>query len=92
MPQEGSQSSFVENLMMSTAEIQYYDNGEKTPYSPRLQGAGLLNLKAASETPVKMCIRDRCRIICPPRAGCIFPLFITAPESEQGLLSWTARR
>lgn len=52
MPQEGSQSSFVENLMMSTAEIQYYDNGEKTPYSPRLQGAGLLNLKAASETPV----------------------------------------
>lgn len=38
--------------MMSTAEIQYYDNGEKTPYSPRLQGAGLLNLKAASETPV----------------------------------------
>lgn len=25
-------------------------------------------------------------------AGCIFPLFITAPESEQGLLSWTARR
>ena len=52
MPQEGSKSSFVENLMMSTAEIQYYDNGEKTPYSPRLQGAGLLNLKAASETPV----------------------------------------
>lgn len=40
----------IKNLMMSTATV--ITNEEGMAYSPRQQGAGLINLKAATETPV----------------------------------------
>ncbi|MEF2824508.1 MAG: S8 family serine peptidase [Peptococcaceae bacterium] len=43
-------NSVIKNLMMSTATVMTDDNG--LPYSPRNQGAGLVNLQAAAETPV----------------------------------------
>lgn len=45
-------AKFIENLMMSTAKILYYEEENKIPYSPRNQGAGQLDLKAAVATPV----------------------------------------
>ena len=42
-------SALLENLMMSTAAIQKQADG--TYYSPRLQGAGLINLQNAVKTP-----------------------------------------
>lgn len=39
-------------LLMSTAAIAYQDEEGKVPYSPRVQGAGVVNLKAATQTPV----------------------------------------
>lgn len=45
----GEKSALLENLMMSTAAIQKQADG--TYYSPRLQGAGLINLQSAVKTP-----------------------------------------
>lgn len=42
----------MESLMMSTADVMMWDAEKQIPYSPRYQGAGLVNVKAASETPV----------------------------------------
>ena len=47
----GNRAALVENLMMSTATQVTYP-GTSIPYSPRAQGAGLLNLAAAIQTPV----------------------------------------
>ncbi len=46
---DGEKSALLENLMMSTAAIQKQADG--TYYSPRLQGAGLINLQNAVKTP-----------------------------------------
>ncbi len=43
---------FIEQLTMSSAPIIWEDKAKKLPCSPRLQGAGALDLKAATETPV----------------------------------------
>lgn len=40
----------IENLLMSTAQILKQSNG--VPYSPRVQGAGLVNTASAMKTPV----------------------------------------
>lgn len=45
-------AKFIENLMMSSAQILYYDEENKIPYSPRNQGAGAIDLKSAATTPV----------------------------------------
>lgn len=42
----------MESLMMSTAGVVMWDEDNQIPYSPRCQGAGLANVKAAAETPV----------------------------------------
>ena len=47
-----NKNQFIENLLMSTADVVYQESG--TPYSPRQQGAGLVNLKRAAETPVTL--------------------------------------
>ena len=39
-------------LLMSSADIVYQDKEKTVPYSPRKQGAGFVNLKGATETPV----------------------------------------
>lgn len=44
-------AKFIENLIMTSAKI-IRKNETDTPYSPRQQGAGLLDLKAAVTTPV----------------------------------------
>lgn len=44
-------AEFTENLIMSSAKIMRYPQSG-IPYSPRNQGAGMLNLKSATETPV----------------------------------------
>ncbi len=43
---------FIEQLTMSSAPIIWENESEKIPYSPRFQGAGLLDLEAAAKTPV----------------------------------------
>lgn len=43
---------FMENLAMTGANIIYQNDTDKIPYSPRNQGAGLIDLKAAATTPV----------------------------------------
>lgn len=43
---------FIENLTMTGAKIILEDETERIPYSPRNQGAGLIDLKAAATTPV----------------------------------------
>lgn len=45
-------AQFIENLTMTGAQIIYQDDTDKIPYSPRNQGAGLIDLKAAAETPI----------------------------------------
>ncbi len=45
-------AKFIENLMMSSAQILYYDEENRIPYSPRNQGAGVIDLKSAAATPV----------------------------------------
>ena len=44
-------NTFIENLMMSTATILPNDVQSQVPASPRQQGAGLINLEAATSTP-----------------------------------------
>ncbi|HIV86112.1 MAG TPA: S8 family serine peptidase [Candidatus Monoglobus merdigallinarum] len=44
----------IENLMMTSADVLMYDAENSIPYSPRLQGAGLVDLKAAVNTPVTL--------------------------------------
>ena len=43
---------FIENLMMSGANKIWNSETNRLLYSPRQQGAGLIDLKAAAETPV----------------------------------------
>ncbi len=43
---------FIENLAMTGAKVILEDETEKIPYSPRNQGAGLIDLKTAATTPV----------------------------------------
>ena len=50
----GNRAALIENLMMSTA-TPVLQLGTEVPYSPRVQGAGLLNLASALETPVVLC-------------------------------------
>lgn len=45
-------AKFIENLTMTGAKIIIEDETEQIPYSPRNQGAGLLDLQAAATTPV----------------------------------------
>lgn len=45
-------AQFIENLTMTGAKVIIKDEKEQIPYSPRNQGAGLLDLKAAATTPV----------------------------------------
>lgn len=45
-------TELVENLMMSSADVLIQDTENKIPYSPRVQGAGMINLKKAVGTPV----------------------------------------
>lgn len=47
---QGNLTPLIENLMMSTATILTQEDG--VPHSPRLQGAGRVNLDAATATPV----------------------------------------
>ncbi len=42
----------IENMLMSTAEVMYHKDNTALPYSPRAQGAGLVNTAAAMQTPV----------------------------------------
>lgn len=48
----GDRVDLIENLMMSTSEPIYYsgDEEETVPYSPRLQGAGLVSIEDAVAT------------------------------------------
>ncbi len=48
----GNRATLAENLLMSTADIIMEDVQNGIPYSPRKQGAGMLNLKRAAKTPV----------------------------------------
>ncbi len=43
---------FIENLIMSTADISYQDKINGIPFSTRAQGAGNINLERATKTPV----------------------------------------
>lgn len=45
-----AKTSLIENIQMNSAGIIYQDNG--VPYSPRLQGAGLVNGENILKTPV----------------------------------------
>lgn len=45
-----AKTTLLENLLMSSAKIIIQDNG--APYSPRVQGAGLVRADSAMETPV----------------------------------------
>lgn len=51
-----AETKLAKVLLMNTAGIVMEDlgKGEFTPYSPRKQGAGLMNLKAAVTTPVRV--------------------------------------
>lgn len=42
--ENGEKTALLENIAMTSADIIYMDNG--VPYSPRLQGAGLLDMEA----------------------------------------------
>ncbi len=46
----GNKSFFIQNLLMTSAQVMYQNNS--LPYSPRNQGAGLVDLEAATKTPV----------------------------------------
>lgn len=46
---QADKTALIENLMMSTATILTQEDG--VPHSPRQQGAGLINLQAATTTP-----------------------------------------
>ncbi|MBO4343886.1 MAG: S8 family serine peptidase, partial [Clostridia bacterium] len=48
----GNRATLAENLLMSTANIVMENEQEGIPYSPRKQGAGILNVKKAVKTPV----------------------------------------
>lgn len=48
-----NKAQFIQNLMMSTAEpTANYTSSNPVPYSPRLQGAGVVNVAAAVKTSV----------------------------------------
>ena len=42
----------IENLIMTSADVIMQDTENGIPYSPRLQGAGMVNLEKAAKTPV----------------------------------------
>ncbi|MGM9552167.1 MAG: S8 family serine peptidase [Clostridia bacterium] len=44
----------VENLLMSSADVLMENSESQIPYSPRMQGAGMVNLKKAVNTPVTL--------------------------------------
>ncbi|MCR5353699.1 MAG: S8 family serine peptidase [Clostridiales bacterium] len=48
----GNRATLSENLLMSTAKVCMEDNEKAIPYSPRVQGAGLLDVEKAAKTPV----------------------------------------
>ncbi|MBO4343651.1 MAG: S8 family serine peptidase [Clostridia bacterium] len=48
----GNRATLAENIFMSTANVVYQDEDEKIPYSPRKQGAGLVDAEKAVKTPV----------------------------------------
>lgn len=45
-------AQFIENLTMTGAKVMSEDEAEQMPYSPRNQGSGMIDLKAAATTPV----------------------------------------
>lgn len=49
---KATRNTYFENAIMSTAKILYQNEKEKIPFSPRKQGAGLVNMEAALKTPV----------------------------------------
>lgn len=51
-PNASNKAMLMENMIMSGAQILYSDTKETIPYSPRNQGAGMLDLSAAVRTPV----------------------------------------
>ncbi|MBO4898055.1 MAG: S8 family serine peptidase [Clostridia bacterium] len=44
----------IENIIMTSADVLMQDTENEIPYSPRLQGAGLINLEKAVKTPVTL--------------------------------------
>ena len=44
----------IENLIMTSADVIMQDEDNNIPYSPRVQGAGLVNLEKAAKTPVTL--------------------------------------
>ena len=58
---DSAKSTLVSQLLMSTASPiadPMVDEGPETYYSPRFQGAGLVNAKAATTTPVYLTCED----------------------------------
>ncbi len=49
----------IENMLMSTANIVVQNDDGETPYSPRVQGAGLVNTAAAMNTPAILVGNER---------------------------------
>ena len=52
---DGEKRTLVNQLLMSTADVLYDDNG--VPFSPRRQGAGMVDLAAAVNTPAYLYVR-----------------------------------
>ncbi len=53
-PQGAAMMTLTENLLMTGADVLIQDRDNNIPYSPRLQGAGMVNLEKAAKTPVTL--------------------------------------
>ena len=53
-PQGTAMMMLTENLLMTSADVLIQDKDNNIPYSPRLQGAGMVNLEKAAKTPVTL--------------------------------------
>ncbi|MGN0181035.1 MAG: S8 family serine peptidase [Candidatus Ornithomonoglobus sp.] len=53
-PQGKDMAMLIENLFMSSADVLMQDSENGIAYSPRLQGAGAVNLEKAANTPVTL--------------------------------------
>lgn len=53
-PQGTAMMTLTENLLMTSADVLIQDKENNIPYSPRLQGAGMVNLEKTAKTPVTL--------------------------------------
>lgn len=53
-PQGTAMMTLTENLLMTGADVLIQNKENNIPYSPRLQGAGMVNLEKAAKTPVTL--------------------------------------